>query len=275
MDSQTVMITIFSFLFGAVIGSFLNVVIYRLPLMLDREWTASAKEYLSEKGCYFTSRGNLVTSQELSLSLPASSCTHCNRKIKILHNIPLLSYFVLGGKCAYCRGRISLVYPLIEFTSGLFFAYFVYTYGLTLEAFASTVLCSFLIILAVIDFQRHKLYDILTFPLLWIGLLVNLQGLFTDLNSAVIGAATGYLFLWFINYIFVLFRKKQAIGHGDFKLLAAIGAWLGWQVLPMIIFMASAFGLLYFLTSIKKLKKSKVAFGTALSAAVIIQMLLF
>jgi len=273
IDSYTILVTSFAFPIGAVIGSFLNVVIYRLPLILERAWTLNAKDYLREIGCYAECRELKEDPAHLSLMLPASSCTHCHQKIKVHHNIPLLSFVVLRGKCAYCKNNVSLIYPLVELACALIFAFIVYKYDLTIEALSIIILCSYLVILAVVDYQRQKLFDILTMPLLWIGLLVNSQGILTDLNSAVMGAVVGYLPLWVVNYIYSMFRKKQAIGHGDFKLLAAIGAWLGWQVLPTIVFLASVLGLMSFLVSNRKTLDGKIAFGTMLAAATLVQIL--
>jgi len=273
IDSYTILVTSFAFPIGAVIGSFLNVVIYRLPIILERTWTLNAKDYLREIRCDVECREQKEYPAHLSLMLPASSCIHCHQKIKVHHNIPLLSFIVLKGECGYCQNKISLIYPLVELTCAMIFAFIAYKYDLTIEALSIIILCSFLVILAVIDYQRQKLFDILTLPLLWIGLLVNSQEILTDLNSAVMGSIVGYLSLWVINYAYLMFRKKQAIGHGDFKLLAAIGAWVGWQVLPSIVFLASVFGLVFFLVSNRKTLDGKIAFGTMLVAATIVQIL--
>ena len=173
---------------------------------------------------------------------PASHCPQCGAPIKAIHNIPLLSYLLLRGRCAHCRSAISLQYPLVELVSGLLTLVVVYQFGLTATTALALLFSWSLLALTGIDFNEQLLPDGITLPLLWLGLLVNLNGLFTSLDSAVIGAAAGYLSLWSVFWLFKLVTGKEGMGHGDFKLLAALGAWLGWQQLLLIVLLSSLVG---------------------------------
>ena len=217
--------------FGLCVGSFLNVVIYRLPKIMERDWAVQCAEL----------RGEEPPRQEpFSLALPRSRCPACAHPIAALENIPLASYLALRGKCSACGARINPRYPLVEALSGLASAYAAWHFGFGLAAFAAMLFLWCMIALSFIDFDTQLLPDSITLPLLWAGLLLNLGGTFVDLGSAVIGAATGYLSLWSVYWGFRIATGKEGMGFGDFKLLAAIGAWLGWQMLPLVV-LASSF----------------------------------
>ncbi|HSH06745.1 MAG TPA: A24 family peptidase [Burkholderiales bacterium] len=220
---------------GLCVGSFLNVVIHRLPQMLEREWRAQCAE-LEGREPPLAERYNLV--------VPRSRCPSCARPIKAFENVPLVSWAVLRGKCAGCGARISLRYPLVELSAGLFAGYAAWRFGFTPAALGAMLLVWTLLAASVIDLDTQLLPDDLTLPLLWAGLLFNLFGTFVTLPSAVIGAMVGYLGLWLIYWTFKLTTGKEGMGYGDFKLLAALGAWLGWQALPLVILLSSVVGAL-------------------------------
>lgn len=220
-------------LLGLAVGSFLNVVIHRLPKMMERQWRAECAE-LDGKETSAGERYNLV--------VPRSRCPACNQPITALQNIPVISYLVLGGKCAGCKTRISTRYPFVEILSGALAGYAAWRFGPTLAGVSAIGFVWAVIALTFIDLDTFYLPDDITLPLLWAGLLVNLGGAFVDLPSAVIGAAAGYLALWSVFWLFKLVTGKEGMGYGDFKLLAAIGAWLGWQVLPLVILLSSLVG---------------------------------
>ena len=219
--------------FGLCIGSFLNVVIYRLPKIMQRDWEVQCAEL----------RGDKTPEQEpFNLAQPRSRCPACAHPITALQNIPIASYLALGGKCAACGARISPRYPLIEALSGVAGAYAAWHFGFGLAAFAAMAFLWCMIALAFIDFDTQLLPDSITLPLIWAGMLLNLTGTFTDLGSAVIGAAAGYVSLWSVYWGFRIVTGKEGMGFGDFKLLAAVGAWLGWQVLPLVVLGSSFVG---------------------------------
>jgi leader peptidase (prepilin peptidase)/N-methyltransferase len=218
---------------GMAVGSFLNVVIHRLPKMMEHEWRVQCAE-LDGREATVTERYNLV--------LPASTCPHCGHRITAIENIPLISYLWLRGRCAACKAPIGVRYPIVEAVTGLISGYAAWHFGFGWTSAAALVFCWALIALAFIDFDTQLLPDDITYPLLWLGLLVNLNGLFTDLQSAVVGAVAGYLVLWSIYWLFKLLTGKEGMGYGDFKLLAALGAWLGWKMLPAIILLSSLVG---------------------------------
>ena len=218
---------------GLCVGSFLNVVIYRLPKIMERDWEAQCAEL----------RGEEPPKQEtFNLALPRSRCPACAQPIPALQNIPIASYFTLGGKCSACGARISPRYPLIEALSGLASAYAAWHFGFGLAAFAAMLFLWCMIALAFIDFDTQLLPDAITLPLVWAGLLLNLGGTFIDLGSAVVGAVAGYLSLWSVYWGFKVVTGKEGMGFGDFKLLAAVGAWLGWQMLPLVVLASSFVG---------------------------------
>ena len=222
---------------GLVVGSFLNVVIYRLPKMMESRWRSECTEFLA-----------LDTDEEpapaLSLSTPNSHCPHCGCGIKPWQNIPVLSYLALRGKCANCTTSISIRYPLVELATGLLTLALLSKFGLSPALGAAILLTWALITLTMIDIDHQLLPDDITLPLLWLGLIFNLQGTFVSLQDAVLGAIFGYLVLWSVYWLFKLITGKEGMGYGDFKLLAALGAWLGWQAIPMIILLSSVVGTL-------------------------------
>lgn len=224
---------------GLLVGSFLNVVIYRLPKMMEREWRAQCVEFL---GADKIKDDSLMKSsaEKFNLVTPNSTCPSCGHKIKPWENIPVISYVFLRGKCSACKTSISLRYPIIETVTGLFSAVAIYSFGPTAAGLACLVFTWCLIALTMIDFDTQLLPDSITLPLLWLGLIANSFGLFTSLDSAVWGAIGGYLSLFSVYWLFKLLTGKEGMGFGDFKLLGALGAWLGWQMLLQII-MLSAF----------------------------------
>ena len=249
---------------GLCIGSFLNVVIHRLPKMMEQEWHEQCAEL----------HGNqLESAPPLNLSQPRSRCPVCGHQISALENIPLISYLFLRGRCAGCGVAISLRYPLIELTSGLLSAFAVSHFGFAWPALGALILLWSLIALSAIDFDTQLLPDSITLPLLWAGLAFNLNGTMTDLPSAVVGAMLGYLALWSVFWAFKLATGKEGMGYGDFKLLAALGAWLGWQMLPVIILLSSVVGAIVGITLIifaRHGRNNPIPFGPYLAAAGII-----
>lgn len=222
---------------GLAVGSFLNVVIHRVPMMLDRLWRAQAHEVLSlAPPDGEPSRFDLIA--------PRSRCPSCHAAIRARHNVPVLSWVWLRGRCATCRARISARYPLVELLTALCTLTVVATFGYTWTAAAALGFTWALIAAAFIDYDTKLLPDGITVPLLWAGLTVNLAGTFTDLRSAVIGAIAGYLVLWVVYWAFKLATKKEGMGYGDFKLLGALGAWLGWQSLPVLVLVSSFAGVI-------------------------------
>lgn len=221
------------FLLGLLVGSFLNVVIHRLPKMMETEWQAQCAEL----------RGEVPeTAAAYNLATPRSACPACGHGITALENIPILSWLVLRGRCSACGVAIGKRYPLVELLTGLLSAAVAWKWGATLETLGALCLVWTLIALAFIDFDTTLLPDSLTLPLVWLGLLFNLNGHFAPLHDAVIGAIVGYLVLWSVYWLFKLATGKDGMGYGDFKLLAAIGAWLGWQMLPVTILFSSVVG---------------------------------
>ncbi len=218
-------------------GSFLNVVIHRLPIMMERDWKAQCAELQAQE-----SPSDKEAEPTYNLVVPRSCCPHCQHQINALSNIPLLSYIVLRGRCGQCKGPISIRYPAIELLGGLIALAVIWHFGPTLQGLAALGLSFALLALAAIDFDTLLLPDSITLPLLWAGLVVNISGTFVPLDSAVMGAMAGYLSLWSIYWLFKLVTGKEGMGYGDFKLLAALGAWLGWSLLPAIILLSSIVG---------------------------------
>lgn len=218
---------------GLCVGSFLNVVIYRLPVMMQREWETQCAELRGE---------TLPQSAPFDLLRPRSRCTHCGHLITALENIPVVSWLFLKGRCSACSGAVSWRYPAIELLTAGLTALCVWHFGISAAGAASAVLCWALVALTFIDLDTQLLPDDITLPLLWMGLVLNIFDVFTTLNDAVIGAAIGYLSLWIVFWAFKLVTGKEGMGYGDFKLLAALGAWLGWQMLPSIILLSSVVG---------------------------------
>ncbi len=227
-------------LFGSIIGSFLNVVIHRLPIMLEAEWSSQAREILQtdEQSEAIDQPENEV----FNLILPNSHCPHCQHSIRPWENIPVLSYLFLKGKCSNCKAAISLRYPLVEIFTGLLTATVLTVVGLSPTGLACCALTWALITLALIDYDHMYLPDDITLPLLWVGLICNYFELVTTFSNAFWGAILGYMALWLVYQSFKLVTGKEGMGFGDFKLLGLLGAWMGWQLLPLIIILASLAG---------------------------------
>lgn len=234
MASHVLAFVLSAALLGLLVGSFLNVVIYRLPIMMQREWRAQAREYLECPPEQISERFNLL--------LPSSRCPHCGHRIRSWENIPLVSWLALRGKCSSCRAPISSRYPLVELACGLLSGYVAWHFGLTWQAGAMLFLTWGLVAMSMIDIDHQLLPDSLVLPLLWLGLILNSFGLFVSLESALWGAVAGYLSLWSVYWLFKLVTGKEGMGYGDFKLLAMLGAWGGWQVLPLTILLSSVVG---------------------------------
>jgi len=231
---------------GLCVGSFLNVVIHRLPRMMEREWRAQCAELAAGADAARTAAGTAVaTAREdapYNLWVPRSACPSCGHRIGALENVPLLSWLWLRAKCSACGAAISLRYPVVELAGGVLAAYAASRYGLTPAALGAAIFCCGLLALGAIDLDTQLLPDDITLPLLWAGLAFNLGATFAPLGSAVLGAIAGYLSLWSVYWLFKLVTGKEGMGYGDFKLLAAIGAWLGWQMLPLVILLSSIVG---------------------------------
>lgn len=244
MTSIIELFTIYPFLYlgsvfvlGLLVGSFLNVVILRLPVMMEKDWQQQCCELLElDDSKYSKNKTNL------NLYMPRSHCPECKHQISALENIPLISYLLLKGKCRHCKTKISLRYPLIEFVSGVSVVIVAFYFGISLQTLFALLLTWALIALSMIDFDHQLLPDDITLPFLWLGIIINLFGLFTDIESSVIGAILGYGTLWSVYITFKLVTGKEGMGHGDFKLLAVLGAWFGWQSLPIIIILSSIVG---------------------------------
>ncbi len=227
---------------GLLVGSFLNVVIYRLPKMMERDWQQQCRDFLTNDGDIATLPANDSKQEPFNLMVPASNCPHCGHKIKPWENIPVFSYLFLRGKCSNCKAKISARYPIIELVTGLLSVAVIYYVGVNWNGLAALIFTWSLIVLTMIDFDTYLLPDDITLPLLWLGLIANSFGAFTDLPSALWGAIAGYLALWSVYKVFKLVTGKEGMGYGDFKLLAALGAWMGWQMLPQIILLSSLVG---------------------------------
>ena len=251
-------------LLGLCVGSFLNVVIHRLPKMMEQDWHAQCADLRGETPS---------TATALTLARPRSRCPACGHQITALENIPIISYLLLRGRCSNCGTSISLRYPVVEAVTGLLSAYAVWHFGPTLQGAGALLLIWALIALTGIDFDTQLLPDSITLPLLWLGFAFNLAGTYVDLFSAVIGAMVGYLTLWSVFWLFKLATGKEGMGFGDFKLLAALGAWLGWQMLPAIILLSSIVGAVVGISLIVATRHGRntpIPFGPYLAAAGII-----
>ena len=236
LQSEPMIFVTFSVIFGLMVGSFLNVVIHRLPKMMEREWHANCLELQGKEAAEDKAQ------TKYTIVTPRSACPKCGHNITALENIPVISYLMLGGKCKGCKTGISLRYPLIEALTGALIGLVAYHYGYSYSALFAFIFVFALVALTFIDFDTQLLPDDITLPLLWLGLLFNLNVGFTDLKSAVIGAILGYLILWSVYWAFKLVTGKEGMGYGDFKLLGAIGAWFGWQMLPAVILLSSVVG---------------------------------
>ena len=263
----TLAATLAAALFGLLIGSFLNVVVYRLPVMAQRE----LDNYIAHEA------GKELPHQDrFNLMVPRSACPHCGHGITALENIPVVSWLFLRGKCSACKAPISPRYPIVEAVTGLLSAVLVWHFGSGWLGLASLAFAYFLISMTLIDYDTKTLPDDLTFPLLWLGLLVNLDGTIVPLRDAVIGAMAGYVALWAVYWLFKLATGKEGMGYGDFKLLAALGAWMGWTMLPTIIILSSVVGAVVGISLIvfaKRDRNNPIPFGPYLAAAGMIALL--
>lgn len=219
--------------FGLVVGSFLNVVIYRLPVMMERGW---------RRDCDALAGKEAAPAERFDLVLPRSRCPHCGHQVTALDNIPVLSYLLLRGRCRACGAGIALRYPTVELLTGILTVVTALHFGPTWQGMFAALLTWALIALSFIDFDKQLLPDSITLPMLWLGLLLSLFGVYTDSHASIVGAVAGYLSLWSIYHLFRLLTGKEGMGYGDFKLFALFGAWLGWQSLPLIILLSSAVG---------------------------------
>ena len=265
-----------AFVFALLVGSFLNVVIHRLPIMMERSWREQCRE-LSE-----TPAGEIPEGR-FDLVAPRSRCPSCGHRITALQNIPVVSYLFLGGKCAGCGKRISARYPVIELLTAVLTAVVAWRFGFGWEAAAAIAMTWTLVAISVIDIDTQYIYDNVVLPLVWAGLALSLfhplpgaETLFIDPTSAIVGALAGYLSLWSVYHLFRLMTGKEGMGYGDFKLLAALGAWLGWKMLPLIILMSAVVGAVtgIVMIALKLQERSKpIPFGPYLAAAGWIAML--
>ena len=266
----------FAGLTGLVVGSFLNVIAHRLPIMMERAWRRQCAELAREPAPSMP-----AADTAFNLWMPRSSCPGCGAAIAVRHNIPVLGYAMLRGLCARCGTGISLRYPLVEAAGAVLAVLVVWVLGPTWQAAAALPFAWTLLALSVIDLERQQLPDALTLPLLWGGLLLSLIRIdgvvvFTDASSSVIGAAAGYLVLWAVFHAFRLFTGKEGMGYGDFKLLAALGAWLGWQSLPLIILLSASTGAVVGIAGVLFLGRSRhvpIPFGPFLAAAGMVTLL--
>lgn len=257
-----------SVIFGLVVGSFLNVVIHRLPIMLERDWRGQCRELLELPGKNDEPALTLVT--------PRSRCPECGHQISALENIPLISYAVLRGRCRNCKTRISIRYPIVELVTGLLTGLMAWKFGFSLAGFGAILFAWLLVSMTFIDLDHQLLPDNLTLPLLWLGLLFSVGAVFVPATDAIIGAIAGYMSLWIIFQAFKLLTGKEGMGFGDFKLFAALGAWLGWSQLPLVILLASGVGAVggIGMILIAGRERSKpIPFGPFLAAAGLIAML--
>jgi leader peptidase (prepilin peptidase)/N-methyltransferase len=270
VSSDLTFLTLAALLAGLVLGSFLNVVIHRLPKMMEADWRAQCAELGADPGRV------TAAPERYDLVFPASHCPACSTPIRIRDNIPVLSYLLLRGQCATCNARISPRYPAVEMLTGALTAWVVFRFGWSVQTPLAMLLAWALIALAFIDADTTILPDSITLPLLWVGLLANTAGVFAPLKDAVMGAAAGYLILWSIYWAFKLLTKKEGMGYGDFKLLAALGGWFGWKMLLPIILLSSIVGAVVGIALIVLARRGRdipIPFGPYLAAAGFIAMM--
>ena len=268
-------------LLGLLVGSFLNVVIYRLPIMMENEWREHCREFMATEVA--TSRAAERSPPEaFNLIQPRSRCLNCGAMVKAWQNIPVISWLWLGGKCAHCKAPISARYPVIEIFTGVLSGLVIWKFGISQESVAALFLTWALIALTAIDFDHQLLPDSITYPLLWFGLAFSLLHQpgsatpFPDLQSSLIGVIAGYLSLWSVYWVFKLVTGKEGMGYGDFKLLAALGAWLGWQMLPLIIMLSALVGTIVGVSMILFFGRDRqipIPFGPYLAGAGLIALL--
>jgi len=252
----------FIVLVGLSVGSFLNVVIYRFPLMLENDWKSQCRELLELK--------ESSTEPAITLSTPASTCPQCGHKIRAWENIPLLSYIFLKGKCSQCQTHISVQYPLIELLTGVLSLAVAIKFGVSWQTLFALILTWSLVAMSVIDIHKQILPDDITLPVLWLGLLLSIFTVYIDPVNSIIGAITGYMILWSVYQLFKLLTGKEGMGYGDFKLLALFGAWFGWKFIPLIIILSSASGAIIGITMMvfnKHERSTPIPFGPYLAIA--------
>lgn len=261
-ENQSIFLVLVA-LFALLVGSFLNVLIYRLPRMIQNAWNQECRHYLGLK----TQTSDM---DKLNLYLPLSHCTECKKGLKPWHNIPIISFLILRGKCAYCHAKISMRYPLVELLCCITSVYVAWRFGVTWETVAALFFTWILISLTFIDLDYHLLPDQLTLLLLWLGLIASIYSLFTNCHDAIIGAIAGYLVFALTQWLFKLVTGKIGMGQGDYKFLAALGAYLGWQQLPIIVLLASFIGMIFGVTHMvikRQYKSMPLPFGPYLAVA--------
>ena len=259
------MFVIFMSILGLLVGSFLNVVIYRLPIMMEREWRLQCQSLFG-----ISDDINDKSEELFNLVSPRSRCPHCHKLITAIYNIPVISYLFLMGKCRHCKSKISPRYPVIELLTGILTGFIAWHFGYSLQTFFALIFTWSLICLSMIDFDHHLLPDDITLPVLWIGLACNIFNMFASIHSSLVGAIVGYGILWIIFISFKLITGKEGMGYGDFKLLAMLGAWLGWELLPLIILLSSMLGAVVGVTLIitgKQGRDKPIPFGPYLAIA--------
>ena len=259
------MFVIFMSILGLLVGSFLNVVIYRLPVMMEREWRLQCQSLFGIPG-----DSNNKPNEPFNLVSPRSRCPHCHKLITAVYNIPVISYLFLMGKCRHCKSKISPRYPVIELLTGILTGFVAWHFGYSPQTFFALIFTWSLICLSMIDFDHHLLPDDITLPVLWLGLACNIFNMFTSTHSSLIGAMVGYGILWIIFISFKLITGKEGMGYGDFKLLAMLGAWLGWELLPLIILLSSMLGAVVGVTLIisgRQGRDKPIPFGPYLAIA--------
>jgi leader peptidase (prepilin peptidase)/N-methyltransferase len=263
----TLGVTVIAALLGLLVGSFLNVVVHRLPIMAQRE----LDNYIAHEA------GKELPHQDrFNLMVPRSRCPHCGHGITALENIPIVSWLVLRGKCSACKAPISVRYPVVEAVTGVLSAVVVWHFGTGLVGLGSLLFAWVMIAQTLIDYDTKTLSDDLTYPILWLGLLLNVNGTFVPLQDAVLGAAAGYLVLWGVYWLYKLATGKEGMGYGDFKLLAALGGWMGWMMLPTIVILSSVVGAVVGLSLIVfggRSRDHKIPFGPYLAGAGMIALL--
>lgn len=267
LEASTPLFILVCALLGLIVGSFLNVVIYRLPVMMQRSWETQCQELLELEQ---------TTQEPFNLITPGSRCPHCGNHITALENIPVLSYLLQRGRCKHCREPISIRYPLIELFTAILSGMVAWHFGFGWPAAFAVLLTWALVAMSFIDVDHQLLPDDITLPFLWLGLLLSLFGFYTDMSSAIIGAVAGYISLWLVFHTFKLFTGKEGMGYGDFKLFALFGAWFGWQSLPLIILLSSLVGAILGISMILILGRDRqqpIPFGPYLAAAGWIAML--
>jgi len=272
LESNSTILIIITLTFGLLVGSFLNVVIFRYPIMLFREWESMAKDILSERGFNISEPKEPFDKQpkKFNLVIPRSACPKCGHKITSLENIPLISYLFLKGKCRECSNSISIRYPFVELLTGICFALAANHYGFGWPLVAALLITSYFVAMSFIDIDHQILPDSMTLPLVWFALLCAYQSVFIPLADAVIGAVAGYMILWSIYWLFKLLTGKEGMGYGDFKLLAVIGALVGWQQVGLVVVLSAGVGAVIggsLLMIQGKGKETKIPFGPYLAIA--------